>query len=330
MQGCDLFLSGVVTTLVGNSTPAFVDGTGTDASLNFPNQLSNDGSKLFIGDATNSRLRQVDLSSRAVTLLAGSGVATYADGTGAAAAFNAPRGVSTDGTSLFVADSANNRIRRIIIGSGVVTTLAGSGTATFADGVGVAAAFSNPFSVAVDGDTLFVADTSNHRIRMIQISTANVTTIAGSGTPAFADGTGTLAAFSSPSGIATDGTNLYVSDATNNRIRQIVIATGVVTTLAGNGTAGWTDGNGATASFNGPNQLVVDKSYLYVGDTTNSVVRRVTIRTGWVETLVGRGASGFQDGTGSLAFFNFPRGVTSDGRVLLIADNGNHRIRHLR
>ncbi len=330
MQGCDLYLAGRVTTIAGNATAAYADGIGTAAAFNFPNQATTNGSLVFIGDATNNRVRQFDIASGSTTTLAGSGTGTYADGTGTGASFNAPRGVTTDGTSVFVADAANNRIRRIIIASGAVSTLAGSGTATFADGVGTGASFNNPFALTVDGDNVFVADTGNHRIRMIQVSTGTVTTVAGSGTATFADGTGAGASFSSPSGITTDGTNLFIADANNHRIRQIAIASGAVTTLAGNGSAAWADGAGTGAAFNGPNQIIVDRNFVYVGDTINSVIRRIAISTGVVVSLAGKGSSGFADGTGSAAFFDFPRGITSNGLDLFIVDNGNHRLRRIR
>merc|ERR1711988_182019 len=131
--------------------------------------ISPDGTLLFVGDFNNNRIRQIVISTGVVTTIAGSGTATFADGTGDAASFNKPTGVavSPDGTLLFVADYRSNRIRQVVISTGVVTTLAGSGTATFADGTGDAASFREPFLMSInpDGTMLFVADIGNNRIR---------------------------------------------------------------------------------------------------------------------------------------------------------------------
>jgi sugar lactone lactonase YvrE len=154
-----------------------------------------------------------------VTTLAGSSRG-YADGTGTAAQFALPAGIAADGENLYVADSGNHRIRKIVIASGVVTTLAGDGTAGYADGRGAAAQFNRPGGVAVDGGVLYVADQNNHRIRKIVIASGEVTTYAGS-TQGYADGRGTAAQFNAPYSIAVYGGKLYVTDTLNHRIRVI-------------------------------------------------------------------------------------------------------------
>jgi hypothetical protein len=134
-----------------------------------------------------------------------------------------------------VADTANHTIRQILISDGTVTTVTGStGLTGSADGIGTDALFNRPSGITTDGTNLYVADTNSHTIRRIAIETGIVSTITGSaGSPGSADGTGASALFKGPSGITTDGTNLYVVDADNYTIRQIVISTGTVTTLAG-------------------------------------------------------------------------------------------------
>jgi hypothetical protein len=161
-----------------------------------------------------------------VTTLAGSlaGLSGNVDGMGTAALFSYPGGITTDGINLFVADTFNNSIRKIVIASGEVTTLAGSldGSSGPDDGTGSAAMFNHPRGITTDGRNLYVTETYNHIIRKIVIATAEVTTLAGS---AFVwgavDGTGTSALFRSPGGITTDGISLYVADTDNSTIRKI-------------------------------------------------------------------------------------------------------------
>lgn len=164
------------------------------------------------------------ISTGVVTTIAGGITANGStDGTGTAARFLTPYGITTDGTNLFVADSGNRTIRKIVISTGVVTTIAGSAGVTGAtDGIGTAARFSQPWGITTDGTNLFVTDALLNNIRKIVISTGVVTTIAGSaGVSGATDGTGTAASFKSPYSITTDGTNLFVADTGNHIIRKI-------------------------------------------------------------------------------------------------------------
>ncbi len=216
--------------------------------------------------------------------------------------------------------------------AGVVTTLAGSGSAGASDGTGTAATFYWPVGVATDGTNLYVSDWGNNLIRKIVIATGVVTTLAGTNTSGSADGTGTAASFNTPFGITTDGTNLYVADQANCLIRKIVIATGVVTTLAGTTAGGSADGTGTAASFDGPSGVATDGTNLYVADTGNNLIRKIVIATGVVTTLAGS-TSGSVDGTGTVAKFHSPYGLTisSLGRSrLFVADSGNNTIRMIR
>ena len=212
---------------------------------------------------------------------------------------------------------------------GVVTTLAGS-TQGSADGTGSSAQFNYPEGVAVDSSgTVYVADNNNQRIRKIT-SAGVVTTLAGSGTFGFADGTGSAAQFYYPQGVAVDSSGtVYVADRNNHRIRNITPA-GVVTTLAGSGTGGFADGTGSSAQFNQPYGVAVDSSgTVYVADTANQRIRKVT-SAGVVTTLAGSSPYGFADGTGSAAQFSDPRGVAVDSSgTVYIGDNGNNRIRKI-
>ncbi len=172
-----------------------------------------------------------------VSLLMSCGSSSDSDSTTTTSSgtFSSPSGIYTDGTYVFVADTGSNTIRYVVISTGSYAILAGStsGTAGFADGTGTAALFNTPSGITSDGTNLYVADKGNNVIRKIVISTGVVTLFAGSssGASGFANGTGTAALFNAPSSIASDGTNLYVSDAGNNSIRKIVISTAAVTTL---------------------------------------------------------------------------------------------------
>lgn len=266
-------------------------------------------------------------TAQVVTTLAGSGAFGFLDGTGAAAQFNAPWGVSTDATgNVYVADYLNNKIRKITP-AGVVSTLAGS-TQGFADDTGTAAQFYLPTGVATDAaGNVFVADTYNEKIRKITPSGV-VTTFAGSGVYGFTDGTGAAAQFHDPFGIATDAAgNVYVADTNNNKIRKIT-PTGVVSTLAGS-TYGFADGTGAMAQFYRPYGVATDAAgNVYVADKDNHKIRKIT-PAGEVSTLAGS-TQGFADGIGTAAQFNNPYGVTTDaaGNVY-VGDGLNNKIRKI-
>ncbi len=217
-------------------------------------------------DISLSASKKITDNNYEVTTFAGSGSSGSTDGAATSARFSNPWGITTDGTNLYVADYSNHRIRKIVISTGVVSTLAGSSSG-FADGTGTSAKFNSPFGITTDGTNLYVVDRSNHKIRKIVISSGAVTTLAGSSS-GFADGTGTSARFSSPDGISTDGANLYVGDTSNHKIRKIVISTGAVTTLAGS-TYGFANGTATSAKFNSPRGVVVAGSHLYVADHAN-------------------------------------------------------------
>ncbi len=292
-----------------------------------------------MADTWNSTIRKIVIATGQVTTLAGAvGTRGSTDGIGAAVSFNYPSGITTDGTNLYVADTGNSTIRKIVIATGQVTTLAGTaGAQGSTDDTGAAASFYGPTGITTDGTNLYVADTANSIIRKIVIATGQVTTLAGTagtwGTlGGSTDGIGAAASFYFPYGITTDGTNLFVADTHNCTIRKIVIATGQVTTLAGTaGTwGGSTDGIGAAASFYGPTDITTDGTNLYVADTGNSIIRKIVIATGQVTTLAGTaGAQGSTDDTGAAASFYGPTGITTDGTNLFVADTGNSTIRKI-
>ncbi len=333
----------------GTTTTGDTDGTGTAARFSTAGDVTTDGTNLYVSDNGNNKIRKIVIATGVVTTLAGpaQGATTSGDtdGTGSAARFNSPIGITTDGTNLYVSDNSNNKIRKIVIASGVVTTLAGpaQGTTTNGDtdGTGNATRFNTPFGITTDGTNLYVCDFSNNKIRKIVIASGVVTTLAGpaqgTATSGDLDGTGNAARISAPRGITTDGTSLYVADTGNNKIRKIVIATGVVTVLAGPAqgttTSGDTDGTGNAARFNVPFGITTDGTNLYVGDFSNNKIRKIVIASGVVTTLAGPAqgttTSGDLDGTGNAARFSAPRGITTDGTNLYVADATNNKIRKI-
>ena len=268
-----------------------------------------------------------------VSTLAGSGAsAPFADGAGERATFYNPAGVaaSPDG-AVFVADNENHRVRRVVVSTGAVTTLAGSGAPGWADGIGTAARFFNPYGLALHPVTgeLFCADYGNSRIR--RISPAGVTaTFAGSGTSAWADGAGTSASFSQPSGLAVDGAGVvYVADTGNHRVR-IITALGIVSTLAGTGSSTpFADGPGtSTATFFQPASVALDgRGSVFVSDTRNNRIRMIA-PNGTVSTFAGNGSDFSADGAGTLASFSAPTHLAfaANGN-LLVADQGSSSLR---
>ncbi|MBI3416084.1 MAG: hypothetical protein HY043_12365, partial [Verrucomicrobia bacterium] len=318
---------------------------------------------LYVADSGNHTIRKVTPAGVVTTLagLAGSWGST--DGTGSNARFFQPQGVAVDSAgNVYVADTFNHTIRKVSP-AGVVTTLAGlsqdansdgypdSGNV---DGTGSGARFAYPSGVAVDNaGNVYVADTYNHTIRKVTPAGV-VTTLAGNaaiidqfGFPGggSADGTGSTARFNFPSGVAVDSAdNVYVADSNNNTIRKITPA-GVVTTLAGlasldaqgsgvAGSVGSVDGTGSAARFSYPQGVAVDSGgNVYVADSGNHTIRKVT-PTGGVTTLAGlAGSFGSTDGTGSDARFGRlghagPTGVAVDSSGnFFVADTNNNTIR---
>jgi secreted PhoX family phosphatase len=266
-------------------------------------------------------------------LLAGDiGGAGNVDGTGAAARFNQPSGVAVDSAgNVYVADYLNSTIRKVTP-TGLVTTLAGTaGMVGSADGPGAAARFSQPAGVAVDSvGNVYVADQSNHTIRKVTAAGV-VTTLAGTaGVVGSVDGPGAAARFYYPTSVAVDSSdNVYVADQSNSTIRKVSV-TGTVMTLAGSaGRYGSADGTGAAASFNLPGGVAVDGAgNVYVADSINNTVRKVTA-AGVVTTLAGAaGTAGSADGKGAAARFNQPAGVAVDrAGNIYVADQGNATVR---
>lgn len=332
--------AGSITTVAGNGTAGFSgDGAqATLATLANPTGVALDASgNLYIADQQNHRIRKVDLSGT-ITTVAGSATAGFGgDGSSATAAkLNSPTEIAVDGSgNLYIADSQNNRIRKVLT-TGVISTVAGNGTAGFGgDGsVALTASLNNPFGVTIDGSgNLYIADASNHRIRMVT-NGGIISTVAGDGTAGYnGDGaTATTSNLYSPGGVVVDGSGkLYIADTQNNRVRSVSIS-GIISTVAGNGTINYGgDGGLATAaSLSNPFGLAIDGSgNLYIADQQNQRIRKVST-PGSITTVAGNGTYGFSGdgGVATGASLANAAGVAIDGSGnLYIADQGNNRVR---
>jgi len=322
----------IVTTVPVGATTGFITvkrgiKTATSSPIIFEVTAPPPATRLIGGS-----IQGIELSlTNAVTTLAGSGDFGSDDGYGILASFAFPAGITTDGTNLYVADFDNHSIRKIVIATGAVTKLAGSGDFGSDDGIGSAASFNNPDGITTDGTNLYVTDFTGNLIRKIVIATQEVTTFAGTaGTAGAANGIGTAATFNGPNGITTDGTNLYVTEYLGHTIRKIVIATQEVTTFAGKaGTAGAANGIGTVATFNGPVAITTDGTDLYVTDFTGNLIRKIVIANQLVSTFAGSGTAGSANGVGTAATFNGPIGITTDGTNLYVTERFGHLIRKI-
>jgi len=323
---------GLVSTLGGKSLVLGSHDTA-GAQFSYPYSVAVDGShNVYVADFSNSTIRKITAAGVVTTLAGAPGAVGSVDATGSAARFRNPEGVSLDSAgNIYVADYANDTIRKITP-AGVVSTLAGQAFVQgSADGAGSTARFYYPQSVAVDASgNVYVADTWNETIRKITPAGV-VSTLAGApGASGSADGTGSAARFYFPSGVAVDGAgNVYVADNLNHTIRKITPA-GVVSTLAGSpGVIGSTDATGSAARFYEPAGIAVDGAgNVYVTDSGNYTIRKIT-PAGEVTTLAGSVAtSGTADGTGRAALFYSPQGLAVDAvGTVYVADYGNQTIR---
>ncbi|HSY17616.1 MAG TPA: immunoglobulin domain-containing protein [Candidatus Acidoferrales bacterium] len=284
--------NGIISTFAGNGTATYAGdgGPATNASLSRPQGIAFDAAgNLYIADRNNSRIRRVGIDGVIITV-AGSGTRGYS-GNGILATnanLSFPSGVALDGVgNLFIADAGNHRIRKVNT-SGIITTVAGNGTATYAGDTGAAtnASFSGPQGVTVDGaGNLYVADTGNNRVRKVYANGTVITVAGNSGNGFSGDaGSATNAGVFGPTSVILDSIgNLYIADRSNHRIRKVGI-NGIITTLAGNGTNTYAGGSGVAtnASLNFPSSVAFDASgNLYIADQSNERIREVLSHDGY-------------------------------------------------
>jgi sugar lactone lactonase YvrE len=324
-----------VITLAGSAySNGLVNGAGAQARFGSPWGIAVDSSgNVYVADANNCAIRRITSVGVVSTLAGGSGCG-FRDGTGGAAWFYFPLGVTVlPSGDVYVADSGNSVVRRVTP-TGSVTTFAGyPQTVGSVDGVGTAARFNVPHSISSDVDgNLFVADTFSHTVRKITPARV-VTTLAGTaGRSGSADGVGAAARFNYPSGIAVDSDGTaFVADTHSHSIRLIAVSAAVSTLAGPSESSGPADGFADSARFKAPEYLATDLSgNLFVADTYNHTIRRVT-PTGLVTTFAGMaGEPGSSDGIGSSARFSLPRSIAVDGSgTVYVAESGNNKIRRI-
>jgi sugar lactone lactonase YvrE len=348
---------GTISTVAGNGTAGYSgDGSAAVAAeLYNPTGIAFDGGgNMFIADESNNVIRKVDASTQIITTIAGTGVAGYSGdgGPGTTAELNQPAHVVFDRTvNLYITDSNNERIRKVDALTDEITTVAGNGTTGFSGdgGPATSAQFNFPDGVALDSNgNLYVGDAYNNRIREVTISTRDITTVAGDGTPGYAGdgGIATNSELDFPSRPFIDSAgDIYIADFQNNRVRKVDASNGIITTIAGDGVAGFAgDGGAATiAELNGPLSVALDPSgVLYIADVNNERIRAVnttansvtvmgvTIQPGQIKTVVGNGHAGYygDGGSGTNAEVYFPTGLTIDSAGnLYFADEHNNVVR---
>jgi sugar lactone lactonase YvrE/peroxiredoxin len=299
--------------------------------LEFPGKVLADAAtgRLFISDTNHNRVLVADLNGK-VSQVIGDGAAGLKDGGFAEAEFRQPEGLalSADGSTLYIADTVNHSVRAADLTRATVITLAGTGSQALQDPSntpGKIAALSSPWDLARVDSILYVAMAGVHQIWAIDLKTDLVSVFAGTGQEGAIDGPIGDAGFAQPSGLATDGTRLYVADSEASSIRAISLDDDQTTTLAGSGDLfgfGHTDGIGKSALFQHPLGVALDGNTLFVADTFNGLIRRIDLKTGAVTTWLG------SIGSDSDAPDNFyePGGLSVAGDTLFVADTNHHRI----
>jgi sugar lactone lactonase YvrE len=320
----------------------FADGNGlTTARYGGIQCGALDGNNLFLGDKYNTSIRIHNTTTNVVSTLAGptsdtvlmqSATTVLQSGT-----FGLSRGITTaDGNIYYFSDYQNHIVRQFNLSTGSITTVAGSpGVFGTTNGTGTAASFNRPEDLVIIGNTLYIADTGNHVVRAMDLTSRAVTTYAGVMSTAGTTDAANRAVINlrSPSRLATDGTDLYILDTSNHRVMHVNITTGHTQTIAGSavGAAGPTDAVGTAARFNAPRGIAFDptNTYLYISDSGNHTIRRIAMAGKAVVTIAGSaGTQGNTLGDGlTAAKFYSPQGLSCDSNYLYIADTSNSSIK---
>ena len=333
----------IITTIAGSATSAIGDGgPATSASLSFPQGLAMDkNGNIYVADASHHRIRKITRSG-VITTIAGTGSGaggfTGDGGPATATKLNSPACIALDTFgNVYISDMGNHRIRKIDT-SGIISTIAGTGTPVFSGdgGPATAAQIGYPFGLAFDAaGNLFVAASYNNRIRKITPS-GIISTVAGTGAASYSGdgGPATSATFNQPINVAIDASgNLLIADYLNNRIRRVT-PSGIISTIVGTGVSGFSgDGGPATAAkiWNAFGIAFDIYGNMYLSDAGNNRIRKVDA-SGVITSIAGTGTSGYagDGGAATAARFNVPFGICIDSSInIYIADRGNDRVRKI-
>jgi sugar lactone lactonase YvrE len=290
--------TGIITTIAGNGVLGWSgnEGPATDAELSYPTGLALDAAgNIYIADIFNNEVREVNLSTGIITLIAGNGYKALSNnggyigngGPAELAELNAPEGIAFDvAGNIYIADCNNNAIRKVSKSTGIITTVAGNGSKGFVGDGGPAtdAELNGPSSLVIDShNNMYIADRDNNLIRKVSLSTGYITTVAGNSSEGYAgDGRpATDASLNGPRNIALDGAgNMYIADFYNNVVRKVSQSTGIISTVTWAGMKGTvsTGKRADSAIFFQPACAVPSASgYLYIADEGNNVIRKVAL-----------------------------------------------------
>ena len=317
--------------------------SATTLPLMLPSAIAYDAQgNLYIAETGGNVIRKVDAAG-VITTIAGTGTQGFSGdgGPAVAARLDSPEGLALDANDhLYIADTHNQRIRRVDLATGLIATVAGSGAGFAGDGgAATAARLDLPTALAVDAaGNLYIADTENFRVRKIAAAGGVITTVAGNGRQGFSGdgGAATAASIDSPSGLAVDADgNLYIADTHNHRVRRVAAASGVMTTIAGTGAEAFSgdDAAATAAALALPHGLSIDSGgNLYIADSANHRIRRIDAVTHAITTVAGDGVQGFSGdgGAAASAALDSPGAAAiSPGGLATLADTANGRVRQL-
>ena len=306
----------------------------TSGVLEFPGKVLADSvsKQLFISDTNHNRILVADLNGK-VSQVIGSGATGLKDGSFNVAELHQPQGtaLSSDGKTLYIADTENHALRAANLADGMVTTLAGDGTQarSFPENEPAKGRpLSSPWALARVGSNLYIAMAGTHQIWVMDLAKQTLSRFAGRGREGNFDASNPIAWFAQPSGLATDGTHLYVADSEASCIRSVELAPdGRTRTIAGSGDLfgfGLADGVGNVARFQHPLGVALSDDTLFLADTFNNAIRAIDLKTSRVSTWLGTGKS--DPGTDDTPGLYEPGGLSVAGDTLYIADTNHHRI----
>ncbi|MBD2164718.1 redoxin domain-containing protein [Calothrix membranacea FACHB-236] len=304
--------------------------------LAFPGKVLATSAGLFIADSGHHRLVMSSLEGEIINII-GTGKSALTDGNFSEAEFSSPQGMAFDADNqiLYVADTENHALRRVDLQRQVVETIAGTGEQSRNirpdGGAGLETKLNSPWDLVKVGNTLFIAMAGPHQIWSMNLETGVIKTYAGTGAEGYVDGSLTESAFAQPSGISSNGEELYIADSEISSIRGVgIIEPRLVRTVCGSGDLfgfGDVDGQGENVRLQHCLGVEYADNFLWVADTYNHKIKLVSPSTGNCQTILGDGVMGWQDGQGKNSRFFEPSGLSVMGSKLYIADTNNHAIR---